>query len=362
MNSLVSAPQAFKKRLQKLQSTLSPDETVLIEEPCDVYYLSGKAHTKGSLYVMKNEAFFIIDSRCYGACLDLTFIKPVLFQKGKEKEILQKAVIKHLYFDPFQTTYERFTELDALLKGLVTLSPQASPVRKMRRVKDPQEITIMKNNAKLLYKCYEELFSVIEEGISEKELARFFKIAAYKHGADGFSFEPIIAFGENSAYPHHQSCSRKLKKGDIILIDIGIEKDHYQSDMTRMVFFGQDGKELMKWHDLVLEAHDAALKLCKPGMLIKDLDIAARAIFKEAGVEKYFLHTLGHGIGLRVHEGFRLRQEGEDANLVLQEGMVFTVEPGLYLEGKGGIRYEDTLVITAKGYENFFPEKMTRQL
>jgi Xaa-Pro aminopeptidase len=144
-----------------------------------------------------------------------------------------------------------------------------------------------------------------------------------------------------------------LRKGDIVLIDIGVVFHRYCSDMTRVVFFGTPDPMLQHWLDLAIEAEKAALTLCKPGVSIRSLDQAARAVFQKEGVESYFLHSLGHGVGLEVHEAPRIRFDAEES--LLKPGMVITIEPGLYLLGKGGVRYEDMVIITETGFENLFP-------
>ena len=144
-----------------------------------------------------------------------------------------------------------------------------------------------------------------------------------------------------------------MKKGDIVLIDCGVVLDHYASDMTRTFFFGKGNKELHTMYNTVYRAQKRALSVCKAGVHIRELDLAARKEMKKDGLEKYYPHSLGHGVGLEVHEEPRVSFRGDG---VLEEGMVITIEPGLYKPGLGGIRYEDTISITKNGYDNFFPE------
>jgi Xaa-Pro aminopeptidase len=191
--------------------------------------------------------------------------------------------------------------------------------------------------------------------VVEKELAKRFEIFCLENGAEGLSFSPIIAFGPNSAMPHYRSQDAQLKKGDVVLIDIGVVCDGYHSDMTRVLFFEQEDPYLSKLYEIVKRAQHSALQMCRPGTKMGQLDRAARSVMKEEGVEELFIHSLGHGIGLEVHEFPRIKFDGEDKDVVLETGMVFTVEPGLYVPGTGGVRYEDTILITDAGYENFYP-------
>jgi Xaa-Pro aminopeptidase len=147
-----------------------------------------------------------------------------------------------------------------------------------------------------------------------------------------------------------------LKKGDLVLIDIGVTVDHYRSDMTRVVFYQEADPELERLYQINKEAQGAALQECRPGTRLGALDRAARAVMQTHGVEPLFVHSLGHGIGLETHEYPRLKWDNEDKDLVLEPGMVFTVEPGLYIPEKGGVRYEDTIRITEDGYVNFYPD------
>jgi Xaa-Pro aminopeptidase len=212
----------------------------------------------------------------------------------------------------------------------------------------------MKKSAALVWKGFEHIRRSLKVGVTEKELALSFEIFCRKQGAEKLSFDPIIAFGKNTAYPHYRAGDVKLKKDQLVLIDIGVVVDHYHSDMTRTVFFGNPDPRLVLLETVVKKAHAAALKLCKVGTKVGDLDKAARQVIEKAGLKELILHSLGHGIGLETHEFPRLKYKGEDQSTLLQEGMVITIEPGLYLPGVGGVRYEDTIVITSKGYTNFY--------
>jgi Xaa-Pro aminopeptidase len=185
-------------------------------------------------------------------------------------------------------------------------------------------------------------------GMTEKEAALLFETYCLNNGADKLAFEPIICFGKNSALPHHHRDDTKWKKGDLVLMDLGVMVDGYCSDMTRVNFFNCEDKLLQEFNILVKEAYDAAVALCKGGVHLNDVDRAARKIFEKHGVDKYFLHRLGHGVGLEIHEYPRI---GKDENVILQPNMLITIEPGLYKENIGGIRYENTLIITKDGCE-----------
>lgn len=360
MPSLNEKISSSEKRIQSLQKTLSKNGSYWIENSSDLFYLTSRSISKGTFFILKDSAHLFVDGRYFDALCDLKHLNLHRSETEKFLPLFQKNNIQEILFDGALLCFDR---VEALKKELgLAVIHQEGLLDPFRRIKDEKELLILKENAKLLYKSFEETLGHLKEGLSEEEVATLFKIEALKQGATGFSFEPIIAFGENSAFPHHRSGKKILKKGDIVLIDIGVEKNHYQSDMTRIAFFGNVSKDLLKLHDVVLAAHDAALKKCKKGTALKELDLAARQVMKKEGVESYFTHGLGHGIGIDTHESPRIRFDGKDKDLILESGMVITIEPGLYLKGLGGVRYEDTIAITDEGYENFFPEKHTTVL
>ncbi|NGX47987.1 MAG: hypothetical protein K1000chlam3_01373, partial [Chlamydiae bacterium] len=212
----------------------------------------------------------------------------------------------------------------------------------------------MKKSAKFAYAAYEYIRKKVRPGVTEIELAKQLELYCLKNGAESMSFEPIVAFGKNTALPHHHPGKTKCKENDIILFDLGVMLEAYASDMTRMDFIGKVDPKLRQLHDINKAAQQVALSKCRPGVALKELDLAARRVMKNAGLEEYFIHSLGHGIGLEVHEYPRIKFDGPDRNLKLEAGMAITIEPGLYLSGKGGVRYEDTVVITPKGYVNLY--------
>ena len=152
--------------------------------------------------------------------------------------------------------------------------------------------------------------------------------------------------------PHYKGGSTALKKGDAVLLDIGVNWHRYHSDMTRVVFFGKPKPKILEIYEIVLAAQLAALELCRPGSKIGELDEAARDYIASKNYGEYFTHGLGHGVGLEIHEAPSVRSKGPDKNLKLEEGMAITIEPGIYLPGVGGVRIEDTVIITKKGHEN----------
>jgi Xaa-Pro aminopeptidase len=349
---------ASNARMKKVQEGLQHAglDGCVIENPLDLFYFTSLKLSAGRLLVHGSGALLLVDGRYlqiaqekspYPVSLDSTEAVLAFCKVGK---------IKKLGFDAAHTSYDRFLRFKQWEKNALKLVPSSSFFKTLRSVKEANEIAKMKKSAQLLWQGFEFIRKNLKKGVTEKELSKRFEIFCLERGADGLSFEPIIAFGKNSAMPHYRSQNVPLKEGDIVLIDIGVVLDSYHSDMTRVIFFKEEDPILKNLYEIVKRAQKSALVLCRPGVTCKELDSAARKVMRKEKVEDLFVHSLGHGIGLETHEFPRLKYDGEDKDVILEKGMVFTIEPGLYLPGKGGVRYEDTLVITANGYENFYPE------
>jgi Xaa-Pro aminopeptidase len=344
--------KTFSNRLSKLQLLFKAwkADGCLIENPLDLFYLTGLQLSLGILVVLPTTVKLFVDGRYIDfAKKNSPFPVELLSQEAVG---LCLRSIRTLAFDSYSTTVLRYEQLKKLYSGI--LIGISRPLKELRCIKDALELKAMRKSAAIVWKGFEHIRRSLKTGITEKELALSFELFCRKHGAEKLSFDPIIAFGKNSAYPHYRAGNVKLKKDQLVLIDIGVVVDHYHSDMTRTIFFGKPDPRLILLETVVKQAHAAALALCKNGTKIGELDKAARNVIQKAGLQELILHSLGHGVGLEIHEFPQLKYRGEDQNLILREGMVITIEPGLYLPGTGGIRYEDTIVITPKGYTNFY--------
>jgi len=344
----------FKKTFFALQKKLESHQAFLIEDPIDLFYLLRKKISLGTLYISKDAIALFVDGRYFSAFSHFDFLKTYPSEQNGLKKFLEKQKTTEILFEGSKTSFERYKFLkNNTSQSLVSYS---GILRNERMIKTQDEIDLITQSTHLLSSIYQEFLKIPKLGKSEKQIAQSFKTLSFEMGAEDFSFEPIIATGPNSAYPHHRPSDRILKNDDVMLVDIGVTKNDYQSDMTRMVFYGHVDPKLLKFHDLVLQAHDAALALCKPGVKVKELDQAARDVFKSSGHLELFTHSLGHGLGIETHESPRLKNDGIDKDVVLEEGMIITIEPGLYLEGLGGIRHENLILITKEGYHNFYPD------
>jgi Xaa-Pro aminopeptidase len=329
---------------QRIQTLIKP---ILIENPVDLLYLTGLSLSKGRLYVSEKESVLFVDGRYFEIAKKKSPFPVRLWDQ-------QNAFLKNfqkMHFDSSFTTCDALKVLEKNFPEMEWISI-SNPLKNLRLIKDEKEIKALQKAAKLTLMGIEHIISLLQQGISEEELALEFEVFCRKNGASGMSFEPIVAFGENSAYPHHRASQTKLKKDQVVLIDVGAIVDNYHGDLTRMHHFGKISDEILRLEKIVKNAQQKAISCVKPGVKLGTLDVAVREIFKKESVEDLFVHNLGHGLGLDTHEYPRIRFDGEDKDLVLKEGMVFTVEPGLYLSGLGGVRMEEMILVSKNGYKN----------
>ena len=224
----------------------------------------------------------------------------------------------------------------------------SAPIDDARMIKDAEEIELMRvSSQKNVIDCA-RIGEALREGVTEKEIQALYNQIAEELGASGPSFTPLICFGPNGAEPHHDSDKTRLKQGDTVIMDVGLLWKHYCSDMTRTVHFGAVSDEQKRVHDIVTAANRAGIAACRPGVKMKDIDRAARKVIEDAGYGPFFTHRTGHGIGLDEHEFPDCSAVSE---IVTRPGMIFSIEPGIYLPGKFGVRVEDLVVITEDGCE-----------
>lgn len=330
----------------------------MIEQPLELFYFTGLKLSAGRLLVDSTDALLLVDGRYLQIAEEKSPYRTALDSSEKLLSFCKSHRIRSLGFDGRHTSYDHFFRLKHWQKkegANLKLIPSTSLFKHARAIKDKDEVQKLQTCASLLWKGFQFIRASLKKGIKEKELSKHFEIFCLERGADRLSFEPIIAFGPNSAMPHYRSQETRLKEGDIVLIDIGLSVDNYHSDMTRVLFYKKENPYLRRLYEIAQRAQKSALKLCRPGVKIQQLDMAARQVMCEENVEDLFVHSLGHGIGLEVHEFPRIKFDSEDKDVVLEKGMVFTVEPGLYVPNIGGVRYEDTVLITPTGHKNFYP-------
>lgn len=356
----------FLKRQENLVQLLKSQgaDAIIIDDPVNLFYLTGLDMSSGKLLITTRNNLLFADNRYYEMAAEKSPCRVVLSDKEPLSQFLltpELNFIKNIAFDSENKSYKSFLELEVLFAKLkeqssgrsnMKLLPLDNPVKELRMIKESEEIAILKQAADLGSLGYDHICSLLKEGVKEIELAEELEFFWKKRGGKKMAFDPIIAFGKNGSMPHYKSGETALKKGDAVLIDIGVTLQHYQSDMTRMVFFGTPHEQISIVHPIVQRAQSLSLNLCKPGTLIKDIDAAARDFITEQGYGENFSHGIGHGVGLEVHELPTMRYQSALNGLKLKPGMVLTIEPGIYIPKVGGVRIEDTVVITEDGYES----------
>lgn len=333
-------------RIEKFTALFQKEglDAFIITDPIELFYLTGLDLSSGTLFLRPDHNTLLVDGRYLEICQKISPV-PVYLKKDRPlKELLTGASLCGI--ESQSTTVASFLELQKECE--VKIEPKTL-LEHLRAIKDAKEIEALRNAANLGSLGYDYICSLLKKGISEDELAFEVEFFWRKQGAQGLAFDPIIAFGKNSSMPHYRSGLSRLKEGDVVLIDIGVKLNHYHSDMTRTQFFGTPPPELEKIFAVVKEAQNRAFAVLKPKVTAEEVDDAARQYIASQGYGQNFCHSLGHGVGLQIHEFPLLRK---DSPISLEEGMVLTIEPGIYIPSLGGVRIEDTVVITNNGYEN----------
>lgn len=316
-------------------------EAALTEQEDLRLYLTGFQSSFGYVLTDKSGSYFYTDPRYLeGAEAKLKggAISVRKFE-GSLEELLRPY--KSVAIPFARTAYPEFFRLEKTGVALVDSMPAFTEAMS---VKEDYELEFIRRACRITDDAFVALLPRIKEGMSESEVAAELEYLMRKLGASGTSFDTIVAFGAGSSVPHHETGERKLKFGDIILIDFGCKVGGYCSDCTRTFLFGDDKKhgDFKSAYEKVLSAHMLVKEKVTDGTTGREADLLARGYLKEYGLDKYFTHSLGHGIGVNIHEFPRLSQKSED---VLKNGMVFSDEPGVYFEGDFGIRIEDSVTL-----------------
>jgi Xaa-Pro aminopeptidase len=264
---------------------------------------------------------------------------------------IAKAGVKRIGYEPARMTCDAFEALKARLPMRAALHPVHGWIEEMRMVKSPDEIERIRRSVLTNSRAFEQAVARLKPGISERDFAAELEYRMRRLGAGKPAFETIVAGGARSALPHAQPTAAALASG-FVVVDMGAFVDGYASDMTRMLHIGAPGAKAKRAYKAVLEAHLAAIDSVRPGILAYAPDRVARAVLKRYGLDRAFVHSTGHGLGLEIHEPPRI---GKRDKTRLRAGMAITIEPGVYLEGWGGIRIEDTVVVTESGCEILTP-------
>jgi Xaa-Pro aminopeptidase len=326
---------------------------LLLTHGPDVRYLSGFTGSNGALAMAGGRAALFTDGRyTTQARAEAKGLRVVISPKPANvaaAEWLAGRGVRRCGFDSAQTTVSGLSRMRTALPGKLRRSFFAATdglVARLREVKDADEIARMRRAAKTGCSLFDVALEHVAVGVSETEVAAQLELAARRAGADGMSFETIVASGKRSALPHGRATAAKLPKRGFCTMDFGILLDGYCSDMTRTVHLGKPTSRERDVYHLVLDAQVAAVEAVKPGVTCGEVDEAARSVLRRARLHKFFTHSTGHGVGLEIHEGPRLASKQTQ---VLEPGMVITIEPGVYIPGEFGVRIEDMVLVTASG-------------
>ena len=326
------------------------DGLIISHQP-NITYLTDYLSADSYLLITKKKNFFITDSRFYqqarhflngfniklgGNCIFKTIAK-----------LAQGLKIRRLGFESSNLDVAQYRQIKKYLSSICFVSTHGL-IEELRKIKKLEEIAKIKMSVGIAAQALKYVRKIIRPGLSEIEIAAELERFIRYNGARTTSFETIVAFGTNSAFPHHLTSRKKLKKYECILIDIGVDYQHYKSNLTRTFFLGRIPSKFSEIYEIVRQAQTQAIKEIKPGVRLCEIDKSARQYIAKHGYGGFFAHNLGHGIGLEIHEQPFISKNYKQLTEV---GMVFTVEPAIYLPGKFGVRIEDDILVTKRGCE-----------
>ncbi|KPL04374.1 MAG: hypothetical protein AMK75_01190 [Planctomycetes bacterium SM23_65] len=339
------------RRIRELRKTIEGEHVdgMLISSVANVTYLSGFTGDDSLALVTTDRLQMITDFR-YVEQIEQEC--PGWEVVRREKDLWETTAgafaesgVKRLGFESAHLSHRNFSRLVTSVEG-VELVPLEGKVEGLRQVKEEAEV----NAIEAALRCQEAAFAEIKEwmrpGMTEREVARELDYRMRCHGAERFAFETIVACAERASLPHARTTQRVITQGDAVLIDWGARRFFYNSDLTRVLHFGTVTSEFQKIYDVVRQAQEAALAVIRPDVTFSEVDGSARRYIRDRGYGEQFGHSLGHGVGLEVHESPVVKEGNEER---LQPGMVFTIEPGIYIPGWGGVRIEDMVLVTDRG-------------
>lgn len=341
----------YETRIESLRKAMCQQrlDAFLIKDMLNIRYLTGFTGSFGILIVSVDSIFLLTDGRYIEqASLECPWlsVEPVV-------ESWTPAVIKlleslHVSRAGFEDNVVEYRTWRGLKLARCKFIPAGGLVEELRMVKDPSEIGLIRRAVSIADIVYSKVIRQLEPGVREKDLALEIDCCLRRNGADKEGFNTIVASGPSSALPHASAGDRIISKGDLVIFDYGAKVSGYHSDITRTIVVGRPTKRQTSIHSIVLEAQSRAIDAIRPGVKGGEIDEIARSYITKCGYGDHFVHGLGHGIGLAVHDG---RILGRNSDFELAPGMVLTVEPGIYIPGWGGVRVEDDVLVTQSGCE-----------
>ncbi len=341
-------------KIKEIQNLLNEDSCALISSNVNRFYLCEFPSSAGNIIITKNSATLLIDFRYFEKAKKTVKNMDVLLLTSLYKNIksvLDNKKIKNIYIETEHITLETLNRLEKGLEEFCILkdSTLSQKLNELRQIKTPKEIEFIKKAQAITDKAFSHILNFIKVGKTEKEIALELEFFMRKNGSPGVAFDTIVVSGKNSSLPHGVPTDKPLEKGDFLTMDFGAVYEGYCSDMTRTVALDYVTDQQHEIYDIVLQSQLEALKNIKPNIRCKEIDKIARDIIANKGYGDFFGHGLGHSVGIEIHENPSFNTKDERP---LKKGMVITVEPGIYLPDKFGVRIEDMVVITDEGFEN----------
>jgi Xaa-Pro aminopeptidase len=339
-------------------------EALIVSSGANVRYLSGYAGSNGLMLITPGEAHFFTDPRYAAETASMTCKTHVA--KGTlilaAAAVIKRKALRKIGFEPAWMNLEQYASLKKALPSGASLHPVASLVEDLRAVKSPAEIALIRRSVLANSEAFARTLKRVRAGLSELEIAAELEFQMKALGCERPAFDTIVAVGERSALPHSHPSGRRVQENELLLLDMGATLDGYTSDMTRMAYMGAPPKRVRELYRAVLEAQLAGINAVRPGVPVYKVDAAARDVLKRHNLDKEFVHSTGHGLGLEIHEAPKIgkkdkTKKGQDrkAPITLRAGMAITIEPGAYIQGFGGVRIEDTVLVTERGCEVLTP-------
>ncbi len=340
----------MEARIRQIRAILQDKDIdgILITKPENRRYVSGFTGSTGSVFITQQEAIFFTDFRYLGQaaqqCKEYKLVE--ISRTNPLTDALREYNIRRLGIEDDFVTFGQYMDYTDKLEK-VEFVPLKGALTKLRSVKSPEEIALIQKAAAIADEAFSYIITYIKPGMTELEVALELEFFMRRKGASGLSFDSIVASGERSALPHGVASNKKIENGDLVTLDFGCIYEGYCSDMTRSFIMGQGTEKQKEIYTIVLEAQETALRAVAPGIKGSKLDEIARNIIKAKGYGEYFGHGLGHGVGLEVHELPHVNSLGD---VEMEPGMIITIEPGIYIPQLGGVRIEDLVEVTDRGY------------
>ncbi|MCX8083171.1 MAG: Xaa-Pro peptidase family protein [bacterium] len=331
----------YKKRIERVRELLDKKNipVILIKSPSNIFYLTGLLDIEGTLIVDPQNIILFVSGIYYQEVVDIAHFKMEIVLHKKEE------------FGKFLKRYKKIgvveTEISLAYYNLVSHSNKVIPlkdfIKEIRMTKDEEEITFIKKALTINKMVFNEIKNCVEEGLTETMLSGHIHYLIRRYGGRREAFEPIVASGTHSAYPHHKNRNKKIEKGKPLIVDAGVDYNGYKSDLTRTFFpGGTQYNKFMDYFKILKDILECVKEFINTGKTGEEIYNYALALLKKRNIDRYFVHGLGHGVGIDVHELPVLAPGSKD---VIKDGCVFTVEPGIYIPGEGGIRLEEMVIL-----------------